>query len=115
MGSGIKREYKLAKELELTKYSSQLLRIETQNLKLIYCEERDIVCDETTYRRIMGFIPWNCAICGTDILIEKKRDDVENFVCDECSERHNNKNMVIDRRILQSRNKLYKMIEDRLY
>ena len=49
------------------------------------------------------------------VLADKKRNDVENFVCNRCKEYHNNKNEIIDHRILDSRTKMYKTIEDRLY
>ena len=40
---------------------------------------------------------------------------VENFVCDVCKEKYNNKSPVVDRRIMYSRTKMFKYIENKLY
>ena len=58
---------------------------------------------------------WKCAICGKDIVIDKRKSDPENFVCEFCKETYNNKNQNIDRRILESRNAMYKELVKRIY
>ena len=105
----------LVKELELEEYISDLQNIENQYLNLIYNPMFDIVMTRDEYDKVKDLIEWTCAICHKEILINKRRYDVENFVCDKCVKEHNNKNRSIDIRILNSRTKLYKEIEDRLY
>ena len=54
-------------------------------------------------------------LCGESILVDRGRNDAENFVCARCREKYNNRSPLIDRRILESRNKMFKYIEDKLY
>ena len=102
-------------ELGLQSYQKQLDYIENQYLNLIYNRLLDVIQERRKYEKTINLIEWKCAICGEKILKKKKRNDVENFVCNRCKEYHNNKNEIIDHRILDSRTKMYKTIEDRLY
>ncbi len=102
-------------ELGLQSYQKQLDYIENQYLNLIYNRLLDVIQERWEYEKTINLIEWKCAICGEKILADKKRNDVENFVCNRCKEYHNNKNEIIDHRILDSRTKMYKTIEDRLY
>lgn len=104
-----------ANELDLTLFKKDLENIEIQYLNLIYDPIFDRVCERWLYEKTINLMEWKCAICGDTILVDKKRDDVENFICDRCKEIYNNKNEFIDIRILKSRTKLYKYLEDRLY
>jgi hypothetical protein len=58
---------------------------------------------------------WKCAICSEPILVDRDRTDVENFVCEKCREKYNSKSPVVDRRILESRTRMFKFIENKLY
>ena len=102
-------------ELGLQSYQKQLDYIENQYLNLIYNRLLDVIQERWEYEKTINLIEWKCAICGEKILADKKRNDVENFVCNRCKEYHNNKNEIIDHRILDSRTKMYKTIEERLY
>ena len=102
-------------ELGLQSYQKQLDYIENQYLNLIYNRLLDVIQERWEYEKTINLIEWKCSICGEKILADKKRNDVENFVCNRCKEYHNNKNEIIDHRILDSRTKMYKTIEDRLY
>ena len=102
-------------ELGLQSYQKQLDYIENQYLNLIYNRLLDVIQERWEYEKTINLIEWKRAICGEKILADKKRNDVENFVCNRCKEYHNNKNEIIDHRILDSRTKMYKTIEDRLY
>lgn len=105
----------LIRKLELEGFEKDLDYIENQYLNLIYHPLFDKVCPLEEYIRTRELMRWECAICGSEILINRRKYDVENFVCDKCKEVHNNKNTSIDIRILNSRTKLYKYLEDRLY
>lgn len=103
------------KKYGLEKYIKDIDNIENQYLNLIYDPNFDHVVEKWLYERTVGLMPWKCAICGNEILVDKKREDVENFVCDKCKEHYNNKNLVVDRRILDSRTRMFKWIEEKLY
>lgn len=67
--------------------------------------------DFTTYKEVEAdadLMDWACAICDTDIKCRIGYRKVENFVCKKCSESHNSKNKLIDRRIIDSTNKFTK-------
>jgi hypothetical protein len=103
-------------DLELNKFKKTIIqRIENQELDLVLDPLFNCICDRVTYERNKGIIEWECAICGKKIFTDKRRNDVENFVCDDCKELYNNNNMVVDRRILDSRTKMFKMMENALY
>lgn len=105
----------IAKKLELDNFISDLSNIENQYLNLIYHPLFDSICTRDEYERTREMMKWECAICHTPILINRRKCDVENFVCETCKKQYNNKNILIDRRILDSRTKLYKYLEDKLY
>lgn len=105
----------LIKKLELENFKDEINNIENQYLNLIYHPLFDKICTRDEYDRTRELMEWTCAICNKKIFINKRKYDVENFVCDECKSVHNNKNTSIDVRILNSRTKLYKYLEDRLY
>lgn len=108
-------DLELADELELKQFKKHLDNIENQYLNLIYNKLTNEVQERFEYEKSYSLIPWNCAICGCDIFIDRNRDDVENFVCNECVSIHNNNNEIVDMRIFRSRNKLYKFIENKFY
>lgn len=101
--------------LNLEQYRRDIDNIENRYLNLIYNPYFDVVCTRDEFDRTRDYMEWRCAICGKQILINWRRYDVENFVCDSCKEVHNNKNQSIDARILDSRTKMFKMITDRMY
>lgn len=104
-----------ADELELTGFQKDLERIENQTLDLIYDPLLDCVCTRAEWLSRKGMIPWKCAICGSDIMTDTSRDDVENFVCDRCRVAHNNSNQMIDSRIVMSRTRMYRYLEESYY
>lgn len=101
--------------LELERFQDDLKNIENQYLDLIYDPFFKCVCERYIYEKHIGCMKWNCAICGNDIIIDKRKNDVENFVCEFCKESYNNKNPTIDMRILKSRNEMYKELIKRIY
>lgn len=103
------------KKYGMEKYIKDIDNIENQYLNLIYDSNFDRVVEKWLYERTAGLMPWKCAICGNEILVDKKREDVENFVCDKCKEHYNNKNLMVDRRILDSRTRMFKWVEEKLY
>lgn len=103
-------------ELELQKFKKTMIqRIENQELDLVFDPLFHCICDRVTYERNRNLMEWECAICGERIFVSKIRNDVENFVCENCKEVYNNNNSTIDKRILDSRTKMFKNIEDTLY
>lgn len=103
-------------DLELQKFKKTIIqRIENQELELIFDPLFKCVCDRVTYESNRNLIEWECAICGKKILTDKRRNDSENFVCEQCKELYNNESLVIDRRILDSRTKMFKMMENTIY
>lgn len=105
----------LAKELELDKFYIFLDKVEKHWLNLIYNPILDEVQERWVYEKTSSLIDWKCAICGDKMLIDKNRNDIENFVCENCKELYNNNNEIVDIRILKSRNELYKFLEDKIY
>ena len=106
----------IIEELELQKFKKTMIqRVENQELDLVFDPLFNCICDRVTYEKNRGIIEWKCAICGDKIFTDKRRNDVENFVCEKCKELYNNNNISIDRRILDSRTKMFKMMEDILY
>ena len=103
------------KRLGLERFSRYFDDIESQYLNLVYDPTFDRVVERWLYEKTAGMMEWKCAICGSDILVDRNRNDVENFVCESCKSRYNNKSPLVDRRILESRNRLFKYIEDKLY
>lgn len=103
------------KELGLERFSKYFDSIENQYLNLIYDPLTKQVMEKWVYEKTAGLTEWKCAICGDDILVDRNKSDVENFVCKKCSEKYNNKSPLVDRRIMDSRTKFFKYIEDRLY
>jgi DNA-directed RNA polymerase subunit M/transcription elongation factor TFIIS len=84
-------------------------------LDLIYDPFFKCVCERYEYEKHIGCMEWKCAICGNSIIIDRRKNDPENFVCEFCKESYNNKNPNVDRRILESRNEMYKELVKRIY
>lgn len=106
----------IIEELELERFKKTIIqRVENQELDLVFDPLFGVICDRVTYEKNKGIIEWNCAICGEKILTDKRRNDVENFVCERCKEVYNNNSATVDRRIMESRTKMFKMMEDTLY
>ena len=103
------------KSLGLGRFSKDFDNVESQYLNLVYDPVFDRVVERWVYDKTVGMMEWTCAICGDPILSDKNKMDVENFVCDTCKEKYNNKSPVVDRRIMNSRTKMFKHIEDKLY
>ena len=103
------------KELGLERFSRFFDDIENQYLNLIYDPYFDRVVERWVYEKTAGLVEWNCPICGTTILVDKNRTDAENYVCEKCREKYNNKSPLVDRRIMDSRTKFFKYIENKLY
>ena len=103
------------KRLGLERFSRYFDDIESQYLNLVYDPTFDRVVERWLYEKTAGMMEWKCAICGSDILVDRNRNDAENFVCESCKSKYNNKSPLVDRRILESRNRLFKYIEDKLY
>lgn len=99
----------------LERFSKYFDNIENQYLNLIYDPLSKKVVERWVYEKTSGFTEWKCAICGDVILVDRDKSDVENFVCKKCSEKYNNKSPLVDRRIMDSRTKFFKYIEDQLY
>lgn len=99
----------------LERYHKDIGNIENRFLNLIYDANFDRVVDYDTYEKTLGLMSWKCAICGRDILIDKTKTDVDNFVCEQCRKEYNDSNSSIDFRILDSRNRMFKFIEKQLY
>lgn len=106
----------IIEELELQKFKKTIIqRIENQELDLVLDPLFNCICDRVTYEKNRNLMEWECAICGAKIIVSKIRNDIENFVCVNCREAHNNKNTVVDRRILDSRTRMFKLMEDNIY
>ena len=103
------------KEAGLERFVKDFDNVESQWLSLIYDPIFDRVVERYIYEKTIGLMDWTCAICKEHILVDKNRTDPENFVCERCKEKYNNKNTLVDRRILESRTKMFKYIEDKLY
>jgi hypothetical protein len=59
-----------------------------------------------------GLVDWKCAVCKSDIKCRvDSPNKVENFVCIKCTEAHNSKNKIVDRRIIDSSRNLTKHIK----
>ena len=101
--------------LELQYFKDDLKNIENQYMDLIYDPFFRCVCERNVYDKHIGCMEWKCAICGCDIIIDRRKNDPENFVCCFCKETYNNKNPNIDIRILKSRNKMYNELVNRIY
>ena len=99
----------------LERFSKDFDNIESQWLNLIYDPNFNKVVERWVYEKTAGLMEWKCAICGEPILSDKNRTDVENFVCERCRETYNNKSPIVDRKILNSRTRMFKYIEDKLY
>ena len=99
----------------LERFSKDFDNIESQYLNLIYDPNFDCVVERWVYEKTAGMMEWKCAICGDPILSDRNRTDVENFVCERCKEKYNNKNELVDRRIMDSRTRMFKYIENKLY
>jgi len=60
----------------------------------------------STYKQILKdflLLDWKCAICEADIKCKMNPvKNVENYVCEKCSESHNSTNKSIDQRIIDS-------------
>ena len=89
--------------------------IESQYLNLIYDYNFNRVVERWVFEKTAGMMEWKCAICGDPILSDKNRSDSENFVCERCKEKYNNKSPLVDRRIMDSRTRMFKYIENKLY
>jgi hypothetical protein len=101
--------------LELQYFKEDLKNIENQYMDLIYDPFFKCVCERNVYEKHIGCMEWKCAICGCDIIIDRRKNDPENFVCSFCKETYNNKNPNIDIRILKSRNEMYNELVNRIY
>ena len=67
--------------LELQRFKDDLKNIENQYLDLIYDPFFKCVCERCVYEKHIGCMEWKCAICGNDIIIDRRKNDPENFVC----------------------------------
>lgn len=103
------------KELGLERFSRYFDNVESQYLNLIYDPNFDRVVERWVYDKTAGLMEWKCAICGDPILSDRNRTDVENFVCERCKEKYNNKNPLVDRRIMDSRTRMFRYLENKLY
>ena len=103
------------KSLGLERFSDDFDNIESQYLNLIYDPNFDRVVERWIYEKTVGMMEWKCAICGEPILSDRNRTDVENFVCSRCQEKYNNKSPLVDRRIIDSRTRMFKYLENKLY
>lgn len=103
------------KSLGLERFSDDFDNIESQYLNLIYDPNFDRVVERWIYEKTVGMMEWKCAICGEPILSDRNRTDVENFVCPRCQEKYNNKSPLVDRRIMDSRTRMFKYLENKLY
>ena len=103
------------KEMGLERFSWDLDNVESQYLNLVYDPFFDRVVERWVYEKTAGMMVWKCAICGKEILVDRNRSDAENFVCEDCRQYHNNRSPLIDRRIMDSRTRMYKHIENKLY
>lgn len=103
------------KELGLERFSRYFDNVESQYLNLIYDPNFDRVVERWVYDKTAGLMEWKCAICGEPILSDRNRTDVENFVCERCKEKYNNKNPLVDRRIMDSRTRMFRYLENKLY
>lgn len=103
------------KKLGLERFARDLDRIEEQYLNLVYDSNFDRVVERWVYDKTAGLMEWKCAICGEPILADRYRIDAENYVCEKCREKYNNKSPVIDVRILVSRTRMFKYMENKLY
>jgi hypothetical protein len=101
--------------LGLHMFKDDLMNIENQYLDLIYDPFFKCVCERYIYEKHIGCMEWKCAICGNNIIIDRRKNDPENFVCGICRETYNNKASNIDRRILESRNAMYDELIKRIY
>lgn len=101
--------------LDLCSFKDDLKNIENQNLDLIYDPFFKCVCERYVFEKHIGCMEWKCAICGKDIIIDRRKNDIENFVCGSCKETYNSKNPNVDRRILESRNEMYNELVKRIY
>ena len=108
-------KHELMKKYGLESFLSDINNIESQYLNLIYHPLFDKVCTRSEWDSTKELMEWTCAICNDKILINKRRYDIENFVCETCKKEHNKKSPYVDNRILKSRTKLYKVLEERLY
>ena len=102
-------------ELGLRRFAKDFDNVESQYLNLIYDPVHNRVVEKWVYEKTINLMDWTCAICGSPILVDKNRNDVENFVCEKCREKYNNKSPIVDIRILISRTKMFKYMEDKLY
>lgn len=105
----------MMKDLGLHMFKDDLMNIENQYLDLIYDPFFKCVCERYIYEKHIGCMEWKCAICGNNIIIDRRKNDPENFVCGICRETYNNKASNIDRRILESRNAMYDELIKRIY
>ena len=103
------------KRFGLERFARDLDRVEEQYLNLVYDPNFDRVVERWVYDKTAGLMEWKCAICGETILADRYRIDPENYVCERCRERYNNKSPVVDARILVSRNRMFKHLENKLY
>lgn len=103
------------KEYGLERFSRDMDNIENQYLNLVYDPMFDRVVERWVYDKTQGLMEWKCAICGETILVDRNKTDAENFVCPSCRERYNNRSPLVDRRILDSRTRMFKYIEDKIY
>lgn len=103
------------KELGLRRFSRYFDNLESQYLNLIYDPVSKNVVERWVYEKTAGLYEWKCAICGDKIFSDRNKSNVENFVCSKCSEKYNSKNTMVDRRIMDSRTKFFKYVEDKIY
>lgn len=108
-------DWSRVKDFGLEGFVKEIQNIEQQYLNLVYHPLFDKICTKEEYERTKELMEWTCAICGDKILSNKRRYDVENYVCETCKEKYNNKSKKIDYRILNSRTKMFKTLEDNLY
>ena len=102
-------------DLGLRRFAKDFDNVESQYLNLIYDPVHNRVVEKWVYEKTINLMDWTCTICGSPILVDKSRNDVENFVCEKCREKYNNKSPIVDIRILTSRTRMFKYMEDKLY
>ena len=102
-------------ELGLRRFAKDFDNIESQYMNLIYDPMFNRVVERWVYEKTIGMMEWTCAICGKPILSDRGRSDVENFVCDTCKEKYNNKSPVVHTRTMNSTTKTFKHTADTSY
>lgn len=75
-------------------------KIKSLREKIIWNPYKGKITDMGELRKDTSSVPWTCAICGEPIYSKLNNTKPENFLCDDCKSKKNNK--LIDRRIVTS-------------